>query len=512
VARFILCNRVPYDGLELKAGKEIDDTVHDVAKLIASGAILVAIPAPAVEARAVEVRQQEGKGRREAELDLLTAAFAEFALGASMTLNVRDEGVPVPNSPFAVVNFTGAGVSATDAGAGQVDVTIPGGAALSGAAPTTILPDDAPAPGVSTDASRADHRHGIAADVPVDVTKAANAEGVSTSFARADHKHDISTAAPSTTSSANAEGAASTLARSDHVHRGVVAVLEDGAAAGTRPAINFIGAAVTAVDNGGADRIDVTISAAALTAIAPTTIAPDDAPAVGVGTAAARDDHRHGIAADVAGAIAVGDSAAEGVSTSFARADHQHALAAPAAPANVTKAAASAGVATTVARADHKHDVTTAAPIAVGSANAEGTATSLARSDHVHVGDSAILLFGNDSVTSTTTTRYLTPCYEAATARTAPVQYRSPRAGILRNLRIRQNTGAGNGNSIVYTVRVNGVASALSVSMASTANDGGPDTDTVAVAAGDLIDIEVTKAASVATSPSDIVATMELAA
>lgn len=54
------------------------------------------------------------------------------------------------------------------------------------------------------------------------------------------------------------------------------------------------------------------------------------------------------------------------------------------APVNVTKAAAAVGVGTTAARHDHKHDVTTAAPSTIGTANSEGSATSLARSDHVH--------------------------------------------------------------------------------------------------------------------------------
>lgn len=55
------------------------------------------------------------------------------------------------------------------------------------------------------------------------------------------------------------------------------------------------------------------------------------------------------------------------------------------APVNVTKAAAAVGVGTDAARSDHKHDVTTAAPgVGIGSGNAEGTATSLARSDHNH--------------------------------------------------------------------------------------------------------------------------------
>ena len=59
---------------------------------------------------------------------------------------------------------------------------------------------------------------------------------------------------------------------------------------------------------------------------------------------------------------------------------------ASAAPANVTKAAAAVGVGTTAARADHKHDITTAAASGLTSAStsAEGSASSLARSDHAH--------------------------------------------------------------------------------------------------------------------------------
>ena len=119
-----------------------------------------------------------------------------------------------------------------------------------------------------------------------------------------------------------------------------------------------------------------------------TSTAPVDvtkaAAAVGTGTTAARHDHKHDVSTAVTGAILIGDAAAEGTATSLARSDHKHSLASPAAPADVTKAAASAGAATGPARADHKHDVSTAAPVATGSANAEGTATSLARSDHVH--------------------------------------------------------------------------------------------------------------------------------
>lgn len=187
------------------------------------------------------------------------------------------------------------------------------------------------------------------------------------------------------------------------------------------------------------------------------------------------------------------------------------------APVNVTKSAAVVGVATDAARADHKHDITTAVPstLATGGVNTEGTATSLARSDHVHaltIVDGVSFVWGNSGVTATTTTRYLTPGYTDTTALTTPVQFRAPFACTARRLYIRHNTPAGNGNSIVYTLRVNGTASSLTVSIASTSADGNDLLNTVAIVAGDLIDIEVTKAASIATSPSNITASLEFAA
>jgi hypothetical protein len=118
-------------------------------------------------------------------------------------------------------------------------------------------------------------------------------------------------------------------------------------------------------------------------------------------------------------------------------------------------------------------------------------------------------LFGAGSVSSTTTTRYLFPAYDDSIAQTDPVQYRSPRAGKMRNLRVRHNDPAGNGNSIAYTLRINGVASALTVSMTSTASDGSDLVNEVPVAAGDLIDIEVTKATGVGQAPKDVTATIE---
>jgi hypothetical protein len=84
-----------------------------------------------------------------------------------------------------------------------------------------------------------------------------------------------------------------------------------------------------------------------------------------------------------------------------------------------------------------------------------------------------------------------------------------PRAGLLRNFGIRHNTPAGNGNAVVYTVRQNGVATALSVSLISTGSDGFDLANSVSFAAGDLVDIEVTKAADIANGVLNVVASLE---
>ena len=60
----------------------------------------------------------------------------------------------------------------------------------------------------------------------------------------------------------NAEGVGAPIARADHEHRLELEVEDEGALAGARPAINFVGAGVGAVDNPIEDRVDVTIPGA----------------------------------------------------------------------------------------------------------------------------------------------------------------------------------------------------------------------------------------------------------
>ena len=123
-----------------------------------------------------------------------------------------------------------------------------------------------------------------------------------------------------------------------------------------------------------------------------------------------------------------------------------------------------------------------------------------------------LLGFGANNVAATTTTRYLFPWHSDNQGETAPTQYRFTRAGTLRNFRLRHNAPAGNGNDIVYTVRINNAATALVITLASTGTDGSDLVNSVVVAAGDLIDVEVTKALGIGASPINIESSLEFAA
>jgi len=60
-----------------------------------------------------------------------------------------------------------------------------------------------------------------------------------------------------------------------------------------------------------------------------------------------------------------------------------------------------------------------------------------------------------------------------------------------------------------YRLRVNGVGMALFADLPSTGSDSTGLAVAVPVVAGDLVDIEVTKGASIATSPTDCLLVME---
>jgi hypothetical protein len=122
----------------------------------------------------------------------------------------------------------------------------------------------------------------------------------------------------------------------------------------------------------------------------------------------------------------------------------------------------------------------------------------------------AILTWGNGTIGTTTTARYLDPGCATVQATTSAPQYRMPYAGFIRNLRVHSNTVGVTASTLTFTVRINSAASALVCSYANTAADGSDLSNVVAVAAGDLIDIRITKSAGGITSPIDVLATIEV--
>jgi hypothetical protein len=126
-------------------------------------------------------------------------------------------------------------------------------------------------------------------------------------------------------------------------------------------------------------------------------------------------------------------------------------------------------------------------------------------------GAPAILLWGDNRIAASATTRYLTPGYDDGTAETSATQFRVPAGGTLQRLRVRQNVVGAGAPLITYTVLVNGALTPLAVTMLPTASDGSDLANSVVVAAGDLLAIRITKAAPLGSSPRNVVASLEVA-
>ena len=118
------------------------------------------------------------------------------------------------------------------------------------------------------------------------------------------------------------------------------------------------------------------------------------------------------------------------------------------------------------------------------------------------------LVFGANGVGTTTTTRYLVFGYTPNLAPTAYTAIRSSRAGTLKNMRVRHNL-TGTGGAIVYTLRVNGSDTLLSVSAGAGTIGGADLVNIVSVSADDLLELKVIKASAIALSPTGIQVTLE---
>lgn len=213
---------------------------------------------------------------------------------------VQEEGVLAGARP--ILNFIGAGVTAVDnPGSDRVDITIPGGGtptfpvlAPNGtcAAPSysfTASPDSGmfydPAGAGAVIVGDDNCVDSVSIGASVAITTASTLRLTITNTGEWNIGGSVGAAgqvitsngagvpptwqvsggfpgygSPVETACTNADGVSALVARADHVHRSEMRVQEEGTLVGERCAINFIGSGVTAVDNPGSDRVDVTIA------------------------------------------------------------------------------------------------------------------------------------------------------------------------------------------------------------------------------------------------------------
>lgn len=131
----------------------------------------------------------------------------------------------------------------------------------------------------------------------------------------------------------------------------------------------------------------------------------------------------------------------------------------------------------------------------------------------VPAGSSAMILsFGVFDILLATGTVFLPPWYDVdGIADTAAINLVVPYAGTLSKLYVYHNDPSGGANTITYAIMVNGVATAMTVTLA--ANVAGPGTDlvnTAAVVAGDRISLRAVKPLVLLSGRLKVVATMSL--
>jgi hypothetical protein len=119
------------------------------------------------------------------------------------------------------------------------------------------------------------------------------------------------------------------------------------------------------------------------------------------------------------------------------------------------------------------------------------------------------IYFSANTVTTTTTVRYLPVGYTLGTAPSTPTPLPMNVARVVTTLRYRARLAGSGSGSLVITLRREGVATALVLTVLLTATSGLVTLPAgIALAAGDSIDIEVTKTGTVTTAPTDIAVTL----
>lgn len=118
--------------------------------------------------------------------------------------------------------------------------------------------------------------------------------------------------------------------------------------------------------------------------------------------------------------------------------------------------------------------------------------------------------FGANAISSTTSNRFLFPGYVDNLAPLITIQYRVPVDCTIDKMYVYQNQPGGNGLASIYNLRVNGLPTLLNVSIASTALTASDLVNSAVVLEGDLLDVIITKAASIGATPNNVVVSMRV--
>jgi len=118
---------------------------------------------------------------------------------------------------------------------------------------------------------------------------------------------------------------------------------------------------------------------------------------------------------------------------------------------------------------------------------------------------------GANTLTGTTTTRYLSPGFNTGTASANILDMAVTKAFKIDSMRYVARIGGTAGQTITATVRKNGAAVGTAVlTVASDATSGSSAFTAVSLAAGDTWGLQIDKSGSIASSPTDAMWTLGL--
>jgi len=122
-------------------------------------------------------------------------------------------------------------------------------------------------------------------------------------------------------------------------------------------------------------------------------------------------------------------------------------------------------------------------------------------------------VWGNLDPGSSATTRYMSPGYEGTPADTTTKDFRVRVAMTFSQLAMHaRSAGGASANTLSYTLRVNGVLTALTTGAISPATVDSTDAiNSVIIAVDDLIGIEIHKSGAIGSPPKDVFVTIKAA-